>query len=429
MKSWIRWVLLHGVSGAYLRLVARRGDPLGQLLADPRTRHDPYPLGDRIRDRGRLVQTPFVWLTADHEICRNVLRNKDFGVNPPDAFNLPAPIMWLLRATDPKLASPVEPPSMLVVDPPEHTRFRKLVAQAFTPRAIARLDDRIAEVTAQLLTELGTHSQADLIAAFAARLPVAIITEILGVPAEKREDLLRVGHAGAPLLDIGISWRTYRTAMAALRESQEYLEEHINRLLVEPGDNILSELATGGRLSKPELMATATLIAGAGFETTVNLIGNGAVLLRKHPDQLALLQAEPQHWPDAIEEILRFDSPVQNTTRTALRDIEIAGQRIKKGQVVLLLIGAANHDPAVFPDPHTFDVTRANAREHLSFSGGVHACLGASLARTEGNIALRSLFERFPDLRIDGTPPRRDMSNLRGYQQIPCTPSFVAQVA
>ncbi|MEU7214434.1 cytochrome P450 [Nocardia iowensis] len=418
MKSWIRWAALHGGPGVYLRMRARRGDPLAEMLAG-RAEQNPYPLGDRIRDRGRLVRTEFTWVSADHEVCRSILRDKNFGVTPPDAINLPGPVRRVVRATDLKLANPVEPPSMLVVDPPEHTRYRKLVAQEFTPRAIGRLRDRIAEVTDELLVELASRPAADLIEDFARQLPVAIICEILGVPREKQAEMLELGHAGAPLLDFGISWRTFRSAVAALRDSQEYLDGHLDRLRADPGDNILSELAVSGSLTKPELIATATLVAGAGFETTVNLLGNGMVALHEHQDQLDLLRAEPDRWPAAIEEILRFDSPVQMTSRTALRDMEIAGQSIPRGEMVSLLLGAANRDPAVFADPGKFDVTRVNAREHLSFSGGVHACLGASLARMEGSVALAALYERFPDLRLTGTPVRRGLVNLRGYQRIP----------
>ncbi|MFI6168745.1 cytochrome P450 [Nocardia sp. NPDC051052] len=419
MKSWIRWAILHGVPSIYLGRRARRGEPLSEILTNSHAGQNPYQFGDRIRAQGRLVRTPVTWVTADYEVCRTILRDKNFGTTPPDALNLPRPILRLLRATDLKLANPVEPPSMLMVDPPEHTRYRKLVAQEFTPRAVGRLHDRIVEVTDELLAGLAARPQADLITDFARLLPVAIICEILGVPRQDQDYMLELGHAGAPLLDVGISWRTFRTAIAALRASEEFVAGHIARLRADPGDNILSELAVSGSLTMPELKAIATLVAGAGFETTVNLLGNGMMALHDHPDQLDLLRAEPDRWPAAIEEILRFDSPVQLTSRTALSDTEIAGQPIGGGESVALLLGSANRDPAVFADPGAFDVTRVNAREHLSFSSGVHACLGASLARMEGAVALSALYERFPELRLAGTAERRGLVNLRGYQRIP----------
>ncbi|SNY80470.1 Cytochrome P450 [Nocardia amikacinitolerans] len=419
MKSWIRWAAISGVPTVFLRMRARRGEPLAQLLTDPHARENPYPFGARIRAEGRLVRTPFLLASADHEVCRNILRDKNFGVTPPDAMDLPEPFRRLIRATDLRLASPVEPPSMLMVDPPEHTRYRKLVAGAFTPRAVARLCDRVGEVTEELLDGLAARENADLIGDFALLLPIAIISEILGIPADKRDDMLEFGNAGSPLLDITVSWRQFRAAVAALRASQDYLIGHIEHLRRAPGDNILSDLATGGQLTDRELLATATLVAGAGFETTVNLLGNGTMLLRDHPDQLDLLRAEPARWPGAIEEMLRYDSPVQMTARTALRDTEIAGVRIRAGETIALLLGSANRDPAVFLDPDTFDITRSNAKDHLAFGSGVHACLGASLARMEGAIALRALYDRFPDLRHTGPATRRGLVNLRGYEHIP----------
>ncbi|WP_433658363.1 cytochrome P450 [Nocardia sp. CA-128927] len=426
MKSWIRWAVLHGLPRRYLTMRARDGEPLPQILMGSGAEQDPYPFGDRIREQGRLVRTSITWVTADHEVCRKILRDKNFGVSTPDTLELPRPLLRLVRATDLKLANPIEPPSMLMVDPPQHTRYRKLVAQEFTPRAIGRLHDRIVEVTDELLAGLAARRNADLIEDFAKRLPVAIICEILGVPKEEQDYMLELGHAGAPLLDVGISWRAFSRAIAALRASEEFIEGHVARLRVDPGDNILSELAVSGILTMPELKATAALIAGAGFETTVNLLGNGMVALHEHPDQLDLLRAEPDRWPGAIEEILRFGSPVQLTARTALCDTEIVGHPIARSESVTLLLGAANRDPAVFADPGAFDVTRANAREHLSFSSGVHSCLGASLARMEGAVALSALYERFPELRLAGTPERRGLVNLRGYQRIPAAPGLPA---
>ncbi|WP_280369670.1 cytochrome P450 [Nocardia wallacei] len=419
MKTWVHWAVIHGGPRAYLKVQARRGEPLARIMVDPRTRANPYLFADRIRARGRLVRTPSTWVTADHGIVRHVLRSNDFGAVVPARLKLPRPLPALIRATDPRLPNPIEPPAMLALDPPEHTRYRKLVSQEFTPRAVRRLTDRIDEVTGELLGALATRQRADLITDFAMELPAAIISEMLGIPKEVRARMLAAGEAGAALLDTGIPWRAYHRAQDALRDAREFLDEHLDRLRAEPGDNILSALVTGAQLSKEELMFTTALLAGAGFETTVNLIGNGVVALHEHPEQRELLAARPDLWPGAIEEILRFDSPVQWTARIALRDTEIDGRRITRGALITLLLGGANRDPEVFTEPDRFDVTRANAREHVSFSSGVHSCLGASLARTEGAIALRTLHERFPDLRITGPPPRRELVNLRGYARIP----------
>jgi hypothetical protein len=198
---------------------------------------------------------------------------------------------------------------------------------------------------------------------------------------------------------------------------------HFARLRSNPGDDLLSQLVTlkdqGEQLTEDELAATAMLLLGAGFETTVNLIGSGTVQLIAHPEELERLRAQPELWPNAVEEVLRYESPVQRTARVAMASTRLAGTAMKSGQLVVALIGGANRDPAVFENPHRFDVARANAREHLAFSAGVHYCLGAALARLEGEIGLRTLFERFPDLALAGSPTRRGTRVLRGYDEIP----------
>jgi cytochrome P450 len=335
-------------------------------------------------------------------------------------MELPRPLRALISRTDPGVANPVEPPAMVVVDPPDHTRYRHLVAQSFTPRAIDSLNTRVADVTMELVDRIAGMPHLDLISDFAAQLPVVIIAEILGLPADDHPRMLQWGRSGAPLLDIGIGWKTYRNAINGLRGADRYLGEHFRLLRAgEPGDNPFSRLAADGALTTRELTANAALIVGAGFETTVNLIGNGIVLLLQHPEQLARLRDDPDLWPAAVEEILRLDSPVQMTARTAGCDVEIAGEHIAAGDMVALLLGGANRDPHVFTDPARFDITRANARDHLAFASGVHACLGAALARIEGATALRALFETFPDMRLTAPPQRRGLINLHGYARLP----------
>jgi cytochrome P450 len=417
---WARWVAMHGVPRAFMAIQARRGDPLARLIANHGRGDDPYPLMEEIRAQGPVVRTPFVWASVDYGFCREVLRDKRFGVTAPTEMELPRPLRALLARTDPGVANPVEPPAMVVVDPPDHTRYRQLVAQSFTPRATEALSTRVAEVTSELIGRIAATPRPDLIADFAAQLPVAIIAELLDLPADTHSRLLDWGHSGAPLLDIGIGWKTYRRAMDGLRGIDHYLTEHFHQLRAgEPGDNPFSRLAADGTLTDRELTANAALIIGAGFETTVNLIGNGIALLLQHPEQLARLRDDPHLWPAAVEEILRVDSPVQMTARTAGCDVEIAGHHIAAGDMVALLLGGANRDPHVFTDPGSFDITRANARDHLAFASGVHACLGAALARAEGVTALRALFETFPDLRLTEPPQRRGLVNLHGFARLP----------
>jgi cytochrome P450 len=417
---WARWTALHGVPRAFMAVQARRGDPLARLIASHGRGDDPYPLYEQIRAQGPLVRTPFVWASVDHRICREILRDKRFGVTAPTDLALPRPLPALLAKTDPGVANPVEPPAMVIMNPPDHTRYRQLVAHSFTPRAIETLGTRVAEVTSELINGIAAAPQPDLIADFAAQLPVAIIAELLDLPADVYPRLLEWGHAGAPLLDIGIGWKTYRRAIDGLRGIDEYLGERFRQVRAgAPGDNPFSRLAADGTLTDRELTANAALIVGAGFETTVNLIGNGIVVLLQHPEQLALLRDEPHLWPAAVEEILRIDSPVQMTSRTAHCDVDIAGCHIAAGDTVALLLGGANRDPQVFTDPSCFDITRANAREHLAFASGVHACLGAALARIEGTTALRALFEAFPELRLTAPPEQRGLVNLRGFARLP----------
>jgi cytochrome P450 len=340
---------------------------------------------------------------------------------------------WVLdRVTDPMALSPVDPPSMLVVDPPEHTRYRRLVSKAFTARRVGRMGDRVEAVAIRLLDELAAHGSGsfDLVDRYAARLPVAVIADLLGVPERDHQQLLEWGNLAAVTLDPGLSWRQFRASEAALREMHHWFAGHVARLRREPGDDLLSQvsLVTGpDALTETELHQVGLLVLGAGFETTVNLIGNAVAQLDAHPEQLALLRADPDGWANAVDEVLRIDSPVQLTMRAALRDTVVGADRpaggvpVSKGEAVLVYLGGANRDPAVFSEPATFDVTRTNADHHLSFSAGVHYCLGASLARLEATVGLRLLYQRFPDLRVAGAPVRRETRVLRGYAALPVT--------
>jgi cytochrome P450 len=292
----------------------------------------------------------------------------------------------------------------------------------------------IERTTADLLDGLEVAGgEVDLVGAWAAQLPVLVIAELLGVPKERRDDFLRWGAAVAATLDPGLPFRRYLAAERALRALHGFLREHFDRLRRDPGEDLVSRLVTlpaearsedsalpgEAALTERELHATVMLLLGAGFETTVNLLGNAVVALDAHRDQWKALAADPAGWPGAVEEVLRFDSPVQITGRTALRAGEVAGRPITAGSRVTVLLGAANRDPEVFDAPERFDVTRPNARDHLAFSGGIHYCVGAGLARLEAAVALRMLTERFPELRVTGRPVRRDLQTLRGFEHLP----------
>lgn len=415
----LRWFAAQGLPRFALRAAARRGDTLSRLTTDPSALEDPYPLIESLRAQGRMVRSSLAWVTTDHELCRTILRDNRFGTRAAEGFDIPRPLVRIARraALPP---NPMEPPSMLVIDPPEHSRMRRPVASAFTPRAIARLQDRVESITEELLDGLPAGRETDLVTGFAAQVPIAIISRMLGFPEEARDQFLDWGDRMTPLLDIGLSWPVWRDAIVAIGEMDRYADEHLARLRREPGEDILSSLVAAGELGDRELKATASLLMGAGFETTVNLIGNGIVQLLSHPDQLARLRAEPDLWPNAVEEVLRLDAPVQSTARVVVAEgAEIGGVRLRRGATVVVSLAGANRDPNVFPEPDRFDVGRANAKEHLTFSTGIHACVGASLARMEATHALRALFERFPDLRLSGAPERRPLFTLHGYSRLP----------
>jgi cytochrome P450 len=315
----------------------------------------------------------------------------------------------------------VEPPSMLVTDPPEHTRLRRVVSRAFTPRAIDGLRTRIHEIADELLRDLQGSAECDLISEYTSLIPIAVIAEMLAIPRDETRDLHAIGESTTRLLaTTSASWRDFREAMKALREFEPYLAAHIERLRQDDTANsILSDVIRAGDLTDLEITMLAGLILGAGFITTTHVFGKAVVALLRHPDQLAALRASPDGWPNAIEEILRYDTAVQMAARVATEDVEIHGYPVRAGEAIFLLLGGANRDPAVFERPAAFDITRTNAREHVSFGSGVHACLGATLARMELQIGLQSLFEHFPQLSLAGEPTFNDSILLHGFKHLP----------
>jgi cytochrome P450 len=421
-RPLVRWGLGHLLPRTLMTAAARRGDLQGRLIMASRG-GDPYPLFEELRAEGPLYRGRFAYLTPSLSVAREVLTSNDFrtGFDVSQARGVVGrAFRW---AADDELLGPLEPPSLLVTEPPDHTRYRKLVSRVFSVRAVERVRARAEEIAADLLNGLASESRVDLIERYCATLPVTVIAEILGVPAADRARVLAFGAAAAPSLDLGLSWRQFRQVETALAGFDRWLSAHLDRLRREPGDDLLSQLVAaredGVGLDERELKATAGLVLAAGFETTVNLLGNGAALLHAHPDQLEVLRGEPERWPNAVDEILRFDPPVLLTGRSALRDTHVAGRAIPQGALVTTLLAAANRDPDVFDDPDRFDVTRPNSKDHLSFSAGRHFCLGAALARMEGEVGLRTLFDHYPDLRLLPGAQRRSTRILRGYEILP----------
>src|SRR5262249_5439477 len=263
----------------------------------------------------------------------------------------------------------------------------------------------------------------DLVERYASLLPATVIAELLGAPVAMRRQFLAWGAGGGLSLDTGLGYRDFRGCAQNITAVHRRMLRHFTEVRRNLLDRVLRGLVTahdqGDQLSLDELSSISMLLLAAGFETTVNLLGNGAVLLMRHPEALELLRAEPQHWLAAVEEILRYDSPVQRTGRVAHRNTEVAGHEVPAGSLIVLLLGGANRDPAVFADPHRFDVQRPNADHHVAFSSGIHYCVGAALARLEGEMGLQALFRRFPDLTLAGAPQRRPTRVLRGYDSIP----------
>jgi len=432
MKERLHWLSLHGVIRAGAKWSAGRGDPQARFVADPSVRVNPVPFYEELRQQGPLIRARVSYLTVDHAVAFELLRSDDFRVVAVGK-SLPAPLRWLEERTRTDLLHPLLPPSLLAVEPPEHTRYRKTVSSVFTSRAVAALRDQVDDTAAALLAELsGADGVVDIVGRYCAQLPVAIISEILGVPAADRAKILEFGELAAPSLDFGLDWRQYQTVQRGLAGFNHWLTAHLDKLRASPGDDLMSQLidaSEGGvRLDQTELKAIAGLVLAAGFETTVNLLGNGIRMLIKAPDQLAVLAADPSLWPNAVEEILRLDSPVQLTARVARNDTVVAGTPVRRGEMVVIYLAGANRDPAVFPDPHTFDVRRVGAGKHLSFSGGRHFCLGAALARIEGEAGLRRFFTHFPDAQLAGEGTRRDTRVLRGWAQLPVTLGSAARV-
>ncbi|MCF6472219.1 cytochrome P450 [Nonomuraea sp. MG754425] len=299
------------------------------------------------------------------------------------------------------------------MDPPDHTRLRALVSRAFTPRMVERLRPRVEAIADELIREL--PEKADLVSGLAYPLPVMVISEMLGVPPEDRERFRGWSEKLARGLDPMLTADLLSETGQAGREFRDYFRELVAIRRRRPGDDLLSALTRVRELSEADLLATLVLLLVAGHETTVNLIGNGVLALLRH-GQLAEAARRPEQ---VVEEVLRYDPPVQLTSRVVLEDVTLGGEPLPRGTAVMAVIGAANRDPAVFPEPGRFDVTRSPER-HLAFGLGIHFCLGATLARMEGEIALSALARAAPGLQLaEPAPAYRENLVLRGLAELP----------
>ncbi len=389
-------------------------DPADYNLFDPALKPNPYPFYQRLREEGRVLQNPLLgfWMVTGYEEVLSVLRDPEncssalFGAEVASSF-LPAP-------------------TMLFSDPPDHERLRDVVAKAFSPRTVRSMEHRTREITEELLAPLDRAEVFDVVEGLAYPLPVIVIAEMLGVPPEDRDDFKRWSDAVVGFSSFGEEEQG--KAEVEVQELSAYFAETIERRRREPGDDLVSQLVaanTDGAMSDEELLAACMLLLVAGNETTTNLISNSVLALGRYPDQRELLIGDPSLLQNAVEEVLRFDGPVQATPRSVLHPIECGGVEIPEGSMVLAMVAAADRDPAVFPDPDVFNIERPNAGRHVAFGYGIHHCIGSPLARLEGRIATEVLLRKAPNYRLldDETPLEYGPNYfLRGLLQLRIAP-------
>jgi len=381
-------------------------------LTSPDARRDPYPTHAAYRTEMPLLDTGLgLWFVFGFHDCLALLRSSRTSVDER-------------HATIPGPPKPDEPPTLIHLDPPDHDRLRRLVQVAFTPRRVEGLRRRATEIVTETLDRFGPDDEVDVIQELAYPMPLTIICELLDIDPSERDLVREWSTWMARSIDPGVfrSPELNDRIELAEREFSEFVRDGIERRRRRPGDDLLSQLVTteldGDRLSEDELVGLAVLLLVAGHETTVNLIGNGLHALLRHPDQLAAVAGGATPDRRMIDELLRFDAPVQMTSRVTLDPIELPSGTIPKGQVAIVLLGSANHDPSVFVRPDELDVNLEREAAHLAFGNGIHFCLGAALARAEGEIALGELVRRFPRMQLAAEPPLRPTFVLRGREEL-----------
>jgi cytochrome P450 len=392
-------------------------------VRDPAFLADPYPVFARMRATAPVWQAPMNrWFLTGYQDTDLLLRDRRFGrgYDDPDA---------LMRRFGP---TALDEPAvvelshmMLMRDPPDHTRLRGLVTKAFTARRIEALRAQIQDLTDRLLDKLVPVGRMDAIRDLAFPLPVLVICELLGIPqADRAHFVTRSGSGGALLNPTPPTRAELDAANAGSLRSAAYFDALFDQRRKHPEDDLITQLVqaeeAGDRLSTAELRANVNLLFAAGHETTVNLIGNGILALLRHPAQWAMLCDDPSLVPDAIEEILRYESPVQAVSRIVSEPSALGGLAVARDDIVVSLVGAANRDPAIFDHPDRFDITRRDQKP-LSFGGGIHFCLGAQLARIEAAVVFATLVRRMPSLRLTQPvqPQWRASFTLRGLTELP----------
>jgi cytochrome P450 len=398
------------------------------MANSPEFREDPYVFYKMLRDNTPRLRTDFgLWFLTTHVDASAALRDPR---NSSDEKHSKLYEAFMQQAREEDRASMIDAfRTMLFMDPPDHTRLRGLVQQAFTPRMVEQVRPRAQQLIDELLDNAIEADQSmDVIEQVAYPLPVTIICELLGVPVADHAQFADWSRALSRAIDPS-PLRTpelEREIETAALAFAAYFDALVTERRASPGDDLLSALITteaeGDRLDADELFGTALLLLIAGHETTVNLIGNGLLALLRNPDEFRRLVDDSGLARTAVEEALRYDSPVQMNQRVALEPFTLSGgEVVDAGDQMIVMLAAANRDPAVFPEPDRFDAGRVDARRHLAFGGGIHHCLGAALARVEGEVALSTLVRRLPDMELAGTPERRPNFTLRGLAHLPVT--------
>ena len=389
----------------------------------PEVHANPYPMYRELRAQDPVHWSPLMesWILSRYEDVVAVLTNTRFSAERRRARNRFA---QEAQKMEEEFGPFGRTQTMLTSDPPEHTRLRRLVSKAFTPRMVEGLRPRIQQIVDELLDAVQGHGGMDVIRDLADPLPVIVIAEMLGVSVKDRDRFKRWSDEIAATLNGPFQPpEVLQQARRSVHELSDYFRAVITERRRQPREDLISGLIAaeeeGQILSEDEMLATLMLLLVAGNETTTNLIGNGLLALLRNPDQLSRLREDPSLAEVAVEELLRYDGPVQGTGRVALEDLKIGGQPIKEGQVVFCLLGAANRDPAQFEDPERLDITR-QPNEHVAFGDGIHFCIGAPLARAEGQIALSSVLQRFPAPRLESEElPWGGTFILRGLKTLP----------
>lgn len=390
-----------------------------ETLLTPEGRADPYPRYRQLRDVAPVHRSDLgaVWFLTRWADCNAVLRDPRLGKG-----DLNDDRRALFNPGLPPRQQTVMGNSMLFVNPPDHTRLRGLVSRGFTPRRMQDLEAHVGHMADVIVDRMAVEGDVDVMDALAFRLPVQVIGELVGVPPSDRDQFRTLVRASAAALEPGVTAEQVEEAEHAMAIMDDYFRSLIERRRADLEHDLVSALIAArdgeDRLSEDEMVATLILLFAAGFETTTNLIGNGLLCLLRNPDQFARLRAEPDLVGSAVEEILRFESPVQVDARTAFEPVEIDGHRVDAGETVVTFLGAANRDPAEFVDPERFDVAR-DPNHPLSFAAGIHYCLGANLARLEGRIVFERLVRRTADIEwLDDAPDWRGTLILRGVNRL-----------